>query len=167
MFETDRQAPKHNTSDCSCHQHRGTEKGHTHKKFRSAKLLRNSFMLLSGSKQLHPARTLQQQGEGNHGWRQSLWKTRCSRVRSRKPKNDALLVVSLHAAAQLCSDRLICSEGSIRICLLCTLAFLRQCLNLIFHVTCGFLTSTEPLIMMWARRMSVLLEVCCLAAMTP
>lgn len=97
----------------------------------------------------------------------SLEDSLCSRVRSRKPNNDALLVVSSHAAAQLCSDRLICSERSLSICLLCMLAFLQQCLNLIFHVTCGFLTSTEPLIMMWARRMSVLLEVCCLAALTP
>lgn len=36
-----------------------------------------------------------------------------------------------------------------------------------FYVTCGFLTSSKPLIMMWAHCMSVLLEVCCLAGMTP
>lgn len=43
----------------------------------------------------------------------------------------------------------------------------KQYPNITFYVICRFLTSSNPLIIMWAHCMSVLLEVCCLAGMTP
>ena len=72
---------------------------------RSAKLLRNSFMLLGASNNSVPPWHCSSRGRGTTDGGKSLWKTCCSRVRSRKPNNDALLVVSSHTAAQLCSNR--------------------------------------------------------------